>query len=204
MRPMPNIGLLRQRFCLYQVRAERPSMRGLRAPRRGLPCSPDYPSHSASRRDPEVSPAGTDGLSAPPVRSATLASAARGGRDRIFLLPGRPNHYACPVSGANSLTDATARMRAAVSRQDAGALRTAYDELRKAVIEASEAERAAAAGGLVPALEGMPVRYGGSLAQMTGAMVGMAGDPAPVLDVLARRACGVMEDAIVFARAWRC
>jgi hypothetical protein len=94
-------------------------------------------------------------------------------------------------------------MCAAVSRQDVRALRKAYDGLHKAVIEASEAERAAAAGGLVPALEGMPVLYGGSLAQMTGAMVGMEGDPAPVLDVLAGRACGVMEDAAAFARAWR-
>lgn len=94
-------------------------------------------------------------------------------------------------------------MCAAVSRQDVGALRKAYDGLRKAVIAAGEAERAAAVGGLVPALEGMPVRYGGGLARMMGAMVGMEGDPAPVLDVLARRACGVMEDAVVFARAWR-
>jgi len=128
---------------------------------------------------------------------------ARAVCDEIFLLPGGSNHYTCRVSRANNLTEATARMCAAVSRQDVGALRTAYNELRKAVIEASEAERAAAVGGLVPALEGMPVLYGGSLAQMMGAMVGMEGDPASVLDVLAGRACGVMEDAIVFARAWR-
>jgi hypothetical protein len=107
------------------------------------------------------------------------------------------------VLRANSLTEATARICAAVSRQDAGALRKAYGGLRKAVIAAGEPERAAAVGGLVPALEGVPVRYGGGLAQMMGAMVGMEGDPAPVLDVLVRRACGVMEDAVVFADAWR-
>jgi hypothetical protein len=91
----------------------------------------------------------------------------------------------------------------AVSRQDAGALRKAYGGLRKAVVAAGEAERAAAVGGLVPALEGIPVHLGGSLAQMMGAMVGMEGDPAPVLDVLASRACAVMEDAAVFANTWR-
>jgi len=93
-------------------------------------------------------------------------------------------------------------MCSAVSRQDVEALRRAYDGLREAVVAAGEAERAAAVGGLVPALEGLPVRWGGSLAQMMGAMVGMEGDPAPVLDVLARRACAVMEDAAVFARSW--
>jgi hypothetical protein len=107
------------------------------------------------------------------------------------------------MSPENGLTAAAARMCDAVSRQDAGALQKAYDELRKAVVAAGEAERAAAAGALVPALAGLPVAYGGSLAKMIGAMVGMAGDPAPVLDVLARRACAVMEDAAVFASAWR-
>lgn len=82
-------------------------------------------------------------------------------------------------------------------------MRKAYDGLHKAVVAAGEAERAAAVGGLVPALEGMPVRYGGGLARMAGAMVGMEGDPTPVLDVLARRACAVMDDAIVFASAWK-
>lgn len=94
-------------------------------------------------------------------------------------------------------------MCAAVSRQDAGAVRKAYDALRKAVIAAGEAEAAAAVSALVPALEDMPVRYGGGLARTVGAMVGMKGDPAPVLDVLARRARDVMEDAVVFADAWR-
>lgn len=94
-------------------------------------------------------------------------------------------------------------MRAAVSSQDVGAVREAYGQLRKAAIAADEAERAAAVGGLVPALEGLPAVYGGTLARMMGSMVGMEGDPAPVLDLLARRACAVLEDAAVFARAWR-
>lgn len=103
----------------------------------------------------------------------------------------------------NSLTAAVTGMCEAVSRQDVGALHQAYKGLHQALAAAGEAERAAAAGGLVPALAALPVAYGGSLARMMGAMVGMAGDPAPVLDVLARRACAVMEDAAVFAGAWR-
>lgn len=107
------------------------------------------------------------------------------------------------MSPENTVTAAAARMCDAVSRQDADALQKAYDGLHKAVVAAGAAERAAAAGALVPALAGLPVAYGGRLAQMVGAMVGMAGDPTPVLDVLARRACTVMEDASVFASAWR-
>lgn len=108
-----------------------------------------------------------------------------------------------PVSHEHLLNQAISRVDAAVRAQDVAALGEAYSALRERVVAASDEERAAAVGGLAGALAEIPVFYGSGLAAMAGGMVGMHGDPIPVLDVLVERACGVLEDATVFVRCHR-
>jgi hypothetical protein len=107
------------------------------------------------------------------------------------------------VSHLEQLVAAIDRLAAAVDDKDVGELAASYEQLREVVVMASEAERASVAGRLAPVVAEIPVLYGASLAAMTGAMVGVEGAPAPVLDVLVERACGVMEDAIRFVRNYR-
>lgn len=108
-----------------------------------------------------------------------------------------------PVSHEQPLNQAISRVDGAVRAQDVAALGEAYGALQEGVVAASDDERAAAVGGLADALAEIPVFYGSSLAAMAGGMVGMRGDPMPVLDVLVERACGVLEDATVFVRCHR-
>lgn len=92
------------------------------------------------------------------------------------------------MSHEHLLNQAISRVDAAVRAQDVAALGEAYSALREEVVAASDEERAAAVGGLAGTLAEIPVFYGSGLAAMAGGMVGMHGDPTPVLDVLVERA----------------
>ncbi|WP_051274720.1 hypothetical protein [Cellulomonas sp. URHD0024] len=65
--------------------------------------------------------------------------------------------------------------------------------------QATQHELDAAVALLAPVLAAAPPWLGGALAQYIGSLIGMAGDPTPVLDALVEQACRALEGTWLFA-----
>ncbi|MGM1062720.1 hypothetical protein [Saccharothrix sp. Mg75] len=91
----------------------------------------------------------------------------------------------------------------AVGRRDAAGFREVYEVLVERLPEADGAQLSAALAVLGPALPDLSLGNGGDLVQLTGALVHLGGDPAPVLGPLVLRVADALERATRFVGRWR-